>query len=121
MKKAPLLTFDMPHLIEKLKLNRGWGQDELKSMILLKRPDRQMVLTALPRGIEISSFQSSDSVTFQIIEGAIMFHTQNKSVFLKKGQLLTLHEKIKYRINSCEETIFLLTIANYSWIKVAGN
>jgi quercetin dioxygenase-like cupin family protein len=121
MKTAPMLTFDLPTLIEKLKQGHGWAQGDLNAIILLKRPEKQIVLTALHKGTEISSFHSGDSITFHIIEGKLKFHTQKKSVTLDKGQLLTLHEKIKYRLISSEETVFLLTIANNSFNRMTKN
>ena len=108
---ASLLTFDLPILIEKMKHSRTYAQGELNAMILLKNPDKQIVLTALHEGTEIKSFQSNDSITFQIIEGKLMFRTRKDSVTLDKGQLLTLHEKIKYSLTISEETVLLLTIA----------
>jgi quercetin dioxygenase-like cupin family protein len=105
-------TFDLPTLIESMKHSQTWVKGELNAMILLKSPDKQIVLTALHEGTEIDSFQSNDSVSLQIIEGKLKFHTCKESVTLDKGQLLTLHEKIKYSLTTGEETVFLLTIAN---------
>jgi len=110
--KESLLTFDLPTLIEKLKYEYVWAKGELNAMILLKKPDKQIVLAALHEGTEINSFQSNDLITFQIIEGKLKFHTPKESVTLDKGQLLTLHENIKYSLITKEETVFLLTIAN---------
>jgi len=109
---ASLLTFDVPALIESMKNSHSWTKGELNTMILLKSPERQIVLTALHEGTEIESFQSNDSITFQIIEGKLKLHTREESVILEKGQLLTLHDNIKYNLICKEETVFLLTIAN---------
>jgi len=106
-----LLTYDLPSLVDTMKHKQAWAEGELNAMVLLKSLDKQIVLTALHEGTEIQSFQSNDSVTFQIIEGKLMFHTQKESVALDKGQLLTLHDKINYRLESEEDTVFLLTIA----------
>ena len=111
-RNTSLLTFDLPTLIEKMKHERAWAKGELNAMILLKRPDKQIVLAALHEGTEINSFQSNDSITFQTIEGKLNFHTKKKSVNLDKGQLLTLHENIKYSLTTKEKTVFLLTIVN---------
>ena len=59
-RNASLLTFDIPNLIEKMKHEHAWAKGELNAMILLKRPDKQIVLAALHEGTEINSFQSSD-------------------------------------------------------------
>jgi quercetin dioxygenase-like cupin family protein len=70
------------------------------------------VLTALHENTEVNSFQSNDSITFQIIEGKLKFHARKESITIDKGQLLTLHENIKYSLTAMEETVFLLTITN---------
>lgn len=107
-----LLIFDLPTLVERMKHKQSWANGELNAMILLKTPEKQIVLTAIHDGTEIESFQSNDSITFQIIEGKLMFHTRKKSVTLDKGQLLTLHENIKYSLTSKEETVLLMTIVS---------
>jgi hypothetical protein len=105
-------TFDLPTLIENMKNSHSWANGELNSIILLKTPDKKILLTGLHKGTEIDSFQANDSITFQIIEGKLKFHTRRESVILDKGQSLTLHEKIKYTLLTTEETICLLTISS---------
>ena len=112
--KASLRSFDLPILIKKMKKSPTWANGELNAKILLKSPHKQIVLTALHEGTEISSFQANDSVTFQIIEGKLMFSTPKESVVLDKGQLLTIRENVRYRLTTGEETVFLLTIAKGS-------
>ena len=107
-----LLVFDLPILIQKMKQKPSWKRGELNAMILLKTPSKQIVLTTLHEGTKINSFQSDDSITFQIIEGEIMFHARKESVILDKGQLLTLHENIKYRLTTDVESVLLLTITH---------
>ena len=103
-------TLDLPSLIENMKHSFDWEKGELNAMILLKRPEKQIVLTALHEGTIIESFQANDSVTFQIIEGKLKFHTTKESVTLKRGQCLALHENIMYTLTSRKETVYLLTI-----------
>ena len=109
---ASFRTFDIPDLIEKMKHSNAWAKGELNAMILLKSPEKQIVLTTLHEGTEINSFQSNVSITFQIIEGKLRFHTRKKSVTVDKGHLLTVREKVKYSLTTGEETVFLITIAN---------
>jgi quercetin dioxygenase-like cupin family protein len=103
---------DLDTLIENIKHSQTWAKGELNAIILLKNPDKQIILTALHEGTEINSFQSNDSVSFQIIEGKMKFHTRKESINLYQGQLLTLHENIKYTLTTMEETVFLLTVSN---------
>ena len=109
---ASLSTFDLPTLIEKMKHKPAWANGELNSMVLLKTPAKQIVLAVLIEGTEIDSFQSNDSITFQIMEGKIKFRAKKESLTLSKGQLLTLHDNIHYSLTTKEESVLLLTIAN---------
>lgn len=107
-----LHVFDLPKLAKKMKLKQNWARGEINSMVLLNTPDKQIVLTALHDKTEIKSFQSNDSITFQIIEGKLKFHARDESLNLEKGQILTLHENIKYSLTTLEETVLLLIIGN---------
>jgi len=107
-----LFAFDLPTLIENMKHSHSWAKGELNAMILLKSPGKQILLTALHGGTEINAYQSNDSITLQTIEGKLRFQTRRESITIDKGQLLTLHENIKYSLTTREETVFLLTIAN---------
>ncbi len=109
---ATLLTFDLPSLIEKMKCENTWSNEAYNTMTLFEKPDKHIVLAALHEGTKITSFQAGELVTFQIIEGKLKFRTGKESVTLNKGQLLTLHENMKYSLSTNEETVFLLTTAN---------
>jgi hypothetical protein len=105
-----LLSFDLPTLIENMKQSPAWVKGELNAKILVDSPSRQILLTALHGGTEIEFFQACDSITIQVIEGRLNFHSKDESVILEKSQLLALHENIKYSLTCAEETVFLLTI-----------
>jgi hypothetical protein len=107
-----LLGFNLPDLIATMKQSYTWTNGDLNAIILLKSADKQVVLTALHEGTEIKSFQSNESVTFQIIEGKLRFHIRKDTVTLGEGQQMTIDEKIKYSITTDVETVFLLTISN---------
>ena len=107
---SSLFTYDLPSLIKKMKHTPKWENGELNAMILLRSPGKQIVLTAMHEKTEVTSFQSGDSITFQIIEGKMMFQTRKESTILYKGQLLTLHDNIKFSLTTLEESVFLLTI-----------
>ena len=113
-KAYPYAAYDLPLLIGKLKQSHSWAMGELNNMILLNSPEKQIVLTALHKKTEVESFQKSDSISFQIIEGEVRFSTRQESLHLKQGQLLTLSEKVKYSFTADEETVLLLTISNFT-------
>lgn len=105
------LMQDLPGLIRNMKLSNTWARGDLNAMILLKDSDKNVVLVALHEGTEIVSYQSNNSITFQIIEGSLEFNTRKTSAALGTGQVLMLNEKVKYRLTASEETVLLLSIA----------
>lgn len=50
---SSFLTYNLPILIEKMKLSPAWSKRELNSMILLESPGKQILLTTLHEGTEI--------------------------------------------------------------------
>lgn len=106
------MNFDIPALIETLKQDPSWLKKELSTMVLLKSPVKNIVLTLLPAGIEIRSVQLNDTITYKVLEGKLKFQIRNELVIVGKGELLELNEKTKYQFNSLEESAFLLTSEN---------
>lgn len=107
-----LLGFNLPTLVSTMKQSCSWAKGELNALILLKSPYKQIILTAMHKGTEIKSFQSNDSITFQIIEGILKFHIRKDTITLYKDQVMTLDENIKYSLTTEDETVFLLTISD---------
>jgi quercetin dioxygenase-like cupin family protein len=112
-------AFDLPSLIATMKQSYKWTNGELNALILFNSPNKQIILTAMHEGTEIESYQSNDSISLQVIEGKLRFHLRKDSVTLRKDQVMTLREHIKYRLTNQEETTFLITITND--ITRAGN
>jgi len=102
----------LAYLIKTMKKSKPWSNGELNSLILMNKPGKQVILTAMHHGAEIESFQANDSITLQIIEGLIRFRVRNNSVTIREGQLMKLDENIKYNFIASEDTVFLLTIRN---------
>lgn len=105
---------DLPGLIRKMKLSNAWTKGDLNAMILLKNTDKNVVLVALHEGTEIVSYQANDSITFSIIEGRMEFNTLKTSAALGSGEMLTLSDKVKYRLTASEESVLLMSIAKDS-------
>jgi quercetin dioxygenase-like cupin family protein len=50
-------------------------------------------------------------INLQILEGHILFQTDQQSADLKKGQVIVLHEGIPHSVTAKSETVFLLSIS----------
>jgi quercetin dioxygenase-like cupin family protein len=99
-------------MISHLKQEPSWEEGELKSAILLKSPSKKILLTVLHAGTVISSYQTDDSITFQVIEGILNLHFRNESFTLNKGEVLIMNEKLKYEINTLEDSAFLMILTS---------
>ncbi len=103
-------NIDLHSLIRNLKNSPAWEMGEISPMVLSRNPGSNVVIAAMHEGTEIVSFQSNDSVSFQIIEGRVRFNTMNNSLTLEKGYFLKLSEKTKYKLTTSKETVLLLSI-----------
>jgi len=109
---GPLLIFDLPSMMKKIKQEDSWENGQRNAITLLKSDNMRLVLIALRAGEEIDFRQSDNLISLQLLEGNSEFRADNKTVTLKQGHLLTLHENIEHSLVAITETIFLLTIGN---------
>ncbi|NJK93815.1 MAG: hypothetical protein HC905_01775 [Bacteroidales bacterium] len=100
-----------PALLAKFRNNHSWKEIELKSVILLKSPAKNILLTALNQGCEVTSFHQSNTISFNIIEGCLKFKSSKNAVTLNSGELLELNGKISYKLTASENTVFVTTIS----------
>jgi len=106
---APYLNA-VPALIKIMKEEKSWKKGNLNTMVLLREPDKKVILTVLHEKTEVKSFQSDDSVTFYVLEGKLQLHIRGGSVTVNSGEVLTMNEKTKYSFDTPEETAFLMTM-----------
>jgi quercetin dioxygenase-like cupin family protein len=109
---APMLNFDLTSLIERIKQEDDWNTGKHNAITLMKTARMRIVLIAMHAGNEIKMHQSEGPISVHIIEGLLHFITEEESVILKKGQLLTLHENVQHELIAIEETTFLLTMSH---------
>jgi quercetin dioxygenase-like cupin family protein len=109
---GPLLIFDLPAMMKKIKQEDSWENGQRNAITLLKSDNMRLVLIALRAGEEINFRQSDNLISLQLLEGNSEFRANDKTVVLKQGHLLTLHENIEHSLVAISETIFLLTIGN---------
>lgn len=109
---GPLLIFDLPLLMEKIKQEDSWEKSQRNAITLFKSDSLRLVLIALSDGAEINFRQSDNLISLQLLKGKLEFQAEKETAVLEQGHLLTLHENIQHSLVAISETIFLLTIAN---------
>ncbi len=111
---APLVSIDIPQFIKQIKSESTWENSDRNALTVYKTNGMRIVLIALHANAEMTRHTADGIINLQILEGQIRFNTDEQSVELNKGQMLTLHKGIPHSVLAKEETIFLLTLTTTS-------
>ena len=107
---AQLVTIDLVSLIEQIREEKPWNDGDRNAITIFKTNGMRIVLIALHKGAEMIKHITNGIISIQVLEGQILFITDERSIELSKGQMLALHEGIPHSVLAKEETIFLLTL-----------
>lgn len=106
-----LNSFHLSSQIVEMKQEESWEKSKRSSRTLIKVGAMRLVLNAMKAGTEIKSHHANGPISVHCIEGKLKFNTEEKSVTLQKGELLTLEELVTHSVEAVEESTFLLTVA----------
>jgi len=109
---AKLVTIDLPSFIEQIRHEEQWGDSDRNAITVFKTNGMSIVLIALHKGAEMARHTANGLISVQVLDGAMLFSTDERSVELGKGHLLALHKGIPHSVLAKEETIFLLTLTS---------
>jgi len=107
---AALVKIDVNLFIELIKKEKSWEEGDRNAITVFKTNGMRIVLIALRKGAKMIKHKADGLICLQVLEGQIEFKTDEQTVELVKGQMLTLHEAILHDVLAKEETIFLLTL-----------
>ena len=107
---APLVSIDLGSFIEQIRNEKTWEDSDRNAITVFKTNGMRIVLIALHKNAELARHTVNGIISVQVLEGQMIFTTDQQSVELSKGQLLTLHQGIPHSIVAIEETVFLLTL-----------
>ncbi|MEO9022793.1 MAG: cupin domain-containing protein [Ginsengibacter sp.] len=107
---APLVNMDLPEFIKKIKNEPAWGKNDRNAITLYKTDEMRIVLIALHKDAIIAKHIANGVISVQVLEGEISFITEQQSVILKAGQMITLHKGEPHSVASIKESVFLLTL-----------
>lgn len=109
--ESPLATFDLPTLIQQMRDDESWEKTGRSAKTLYKGNGLRLVLNSMKAGTEIKPHQANGPISVHCLEGYLKFHTDEETVSLRQGEMLSLQEYIRHSVEAIEETTFLLTIA----------
>lgn len=111
---TPLLKIDLLFFIDELKKEKAWLEGDRNAFTLLKNKVIRIVLIALRKDATLKKHKVGGAIIVQVLEGKMIFSTNEQTIELKSGELITLHEGIAHSVVAKEDTIFLLTITSAS-------
>ena len=114
---APLLMLDLTHEIEQVRSEGHW-QSGHTARPLAKYPDLRLVLIVMKAGGRLEKHRAEGRILVQPLDGRIRFNTEELSVELGVGQMLTLEAGVFHDVEGIVDSAFLLTIA---WRKESSN
>lgn len=107
---APMVTINLGLYIAQIREEEQWKNSDRNAITIFKSMVMRIVLIALHKGAEMKKHTAAGTISLQVIEGEIMFTTDEQSITLSSGQMLVLHECIPHSVLAKEETVFLLTL-----------
>jgi len=107
---AKLVSIDLPYFIEQIRNEEQWRDSDRNAITVFKTAGMNIVLIALHKGAEMTRHTANGLISVQVLEGEMLFITDERTVELGKGHILTLHQGIPHSVVAKEETIFLLTV-----------
>jgi quercetin dioxygenase-like cupin family protein len=107
---APLVKIDVPTFMQILRDEKTWEESDRNAITVFKATGMRIVLMALHEGAEIGRHATDSMINIQVLTGRILINTDQQSVDLEQGQILTLHKNIIHSAVAIEETFFLLTL-----------
>jgi quercetin dioxygenase-like cupin family protein len=108
---APLVPIDLTQYTQQIRSEQAWEKTDRNAITVFKSQGMNIVLIALHKGAEMKRHSAPGIISLQVLEGLILFKTDDESREMGKGQMLALHEKIPHSVMALEESVFLLTHA----------
>ena len=108
---AAVLNIDIPAYIRLLKSESTWQESDRNAITVYKTNGMQHVLVALHEGAEMPKHKVSDLLSVFVLEGSILFGTNEKIFELDAGQMINLHGGISHTVKARKESVILLTLS----------
>ena len=109
---ASLVIMDLQQRTSQVKEEPAWKNGDRNAITLFKSASMRVVLIALREGAEIKTHTAPGTISVQVLEGRIQFHTEAQAVDLEAGRMLVLHTSIPHSVLAEKESVFLLTLSS---------
>lgn len=107
---APLVSIDIPEFIKQIKKEATWQTSDRNAMTVYKTNGMRIVLVALHQDAIMQKHTAEGIISVQVVEGEILFSTDDQSVEICKGEMIALHKGLPHSVKAIKESVFLLTL-----------
>ena len=107
---APLVSIDIPEFINQLRAEVTWQNSDRNAITVFKTNGLRIVLIALHERAVMQEHIAEGMISVQVLEGEIIFSTDDQSVVIRKGQMIALHKRLAHSVKGIKESVFLLTL-----------
>ena len=87
---APFVHMNITEFIKNLKAEPTWQNSDRNAMTIYKTNGMRIVLVGLHQDAELKRHMAEGIISVQVLEGEMEFGTDNESVVLSQGQMLSL-------------------------------
>lgn len=108
---APLVQIDLNKYMEQIKSETTWENSSYNSMTLFKSKAMRIVFIGMHEKAVLKTHATNAVISVQTVAGKVNFITEEQSVELNKGQMVTLQPMIPHSVEAQEESFFLLTLS----------
>ena len=109
---AAMVSIDLRLFIAQIREEEQWQKSDRNAITVFKSLLNSIVLIALRKDAEMKKHTAPGAIHVQVLEGEMLFTTDEQTITLSSGQMLVLHEAIPHSVLAKEETVFLLTLTN---------
>ena len=114
---ASLVTIDLNYFTKQIRDEKAWKDSDRNAITVFKTNGMRIVLIALHKDAEMAKHTADGMISVQVLEGQMLFTTEEQSVELGKGEMLALHKNVPHSVLAKEETVFLLTLTTTLEVK----
>jgi quercetin dioxygenase-like cupin family protein len=107
---APFVSMHLPEFIRQIKSEATWENSDRNALTIYKTNGMRMVLIALHEEAVIKKHTAEGIISVQLLEGEIVFSTDEQSVVMKEGEVIALHKGLPHEVKANKESVFLLTL-----------
>ena len=108
---APMVEMNLNKFIEQIKSESTWTDSDRNSVTLFKSDTLRIVLLGLHENAQLKPHKANGVISVQVLEGKILFSTEQQEAVMEKGDMLALQENVTHSVKAVKESFFLLTLS----------